>query len=221
MRFLKFLSKKVLFTSLMLFFVIKMNSQETTQRFKAGIVAGLTTSQIDGDASAGYNKIGVQAGLRGIIVLKEKTESSVELLFSQRGAASALVKNPDDFRFLITLNYVEIPVQFHYKDWLIEDKEDGDYYKVSINGGFSFARLLGTKVSDELSAVTRVVPALLEKNDFSFIIGANIWANQRLGFTFRYVRSIGFMYNPKKWSQPPFEQAWNGHTLNFQSVYLF
>jgi hypothetical protein len=221
MKFQKFLSKQAFFIALLLLFTIKTNSQEATQRFKAGIVAGLTTSQIDGDASAGYNKIGVQAGLRGIIVLKEKTESSIELLFSQRGAASALVKNPDDFRFLITLNYVEIPVQFHYKDWLIEDKENGDYYKVSFNAGLSFARLLGTKVSDDLSAVTRVVPALLEKNDYSFMVGANIWANQHFGFTVRYVRSIGFMYNPKKWSQPPFPQAWNGHTLNFQSVYLF
>jgi hypothetical protein len=196
-------------------------AQTTPQRFKAGVIASITASQIDGDLSAGYNKLGLQTGLRGIVLLKEKQEASVELLFSQRGASSALLKNADDFGFAITLNYIEIPVQWHYKDWLIEDAEKGDYYKVSFNAGLSFARLIGTKVNNELSAVTKVVPNLLEKNDLSFVLGANIWANHHLGFTFRYVRSFGYMYNPKKWALPPFAQAWNGHSLNFQTVYLF
>ena len=38
------------------------------QRFKAGVIAGITAAQIDGDASAGYNKVGLQGGLRGIVL---------------------------------------------------------------------------------------------------------------------------------------------------------
>jgi Outer membrane protein beta-barrel domain len=212
---------KALFIVFLLFFTKNIYAQTTPQRFKAGIIAGITASQIDGDLSAGYNKLGLQGGLRGIILLKPKQDISLELLFSQRGAASALVNDPNLDNFAITLNYVEIPVQWHYKDWLISDEEKGDFYRMSFNAGLSFARLIGSKVNDDISAVTRVVPDLLEKTDLSFVLGTNIWANHHLGFTVRYVRSFGFMYNPKNWVTPPFAQAWNGHTLNFQTVYVF
>ncbi|MCC7507153.1 MAG: hypothetical protein IT259_17735, partial [Saprospiraceae bacterium] len=47
------------------------------QRFKAGIIAGLTASQIDGDESAGYHKVGLQGGLRGVVILGGKQDASV------------------------------------------------------------------------------------------------------------------------------------------------
>jgi hypothetical protein len=214
--------KKIAIVAL-LSIVISSNafSQSTPQRFKAGIIAGLTASQIDGDNLAGYDKLGLQGGLRGIILLKEKQDVSVELLFSQRGASTAIIPNKNTDNFALTLNYVEIPVQWHYKDWLIADEEKGDYYKASFNAGLSFARLIGNKISNKNSSVTRVVPDLLAKNDFSFLVGVNIWANHHLGFTVRYVRSLGYMYNPKKWAMPPFAQAWNAHSLYFQTIYVF
>ena len=51
------------------------------QRFKAGVIAGVTASQIDGDASAGFHKVGLQGGLRGIVVLKPRQEASIEFLY--------------------------------------------------------------------------------------------------------------------------------------------
>ncbi len=192
-------------------------------RFRAGAVAGLTASQIDGDLSAGYNKLGLQAGLRVIGRLTQRTEASLEFLFSQRGCQSELIKNKEDyFPFSLTLNYVEVPLQWHYKDWLIEgDDESKNYYRVSVNAGLSYARLIGTKLDDDLAALGSVAPDFLKKNDFSFVLGLSFFANRHLGFTARYNRSIGFMYDPRDWPNPPMSRGWNGHCLYFQTVYLF
>lgn len=191
-------------------------------RFKAGGIAGLTASQIDGDLSAGYNKLGLQAGLRVIARLKEHTESSIEFLFSQRGCQSELIKNKfDNYPFSLTLNYVEVPLQWHYKDWLIEgDDESKNFYRVSFNAGLSYARLINAKVDDENSWLSGVAPDYLKKNDFSFCLGFNFFVNRHFGFTVRYNRSIGFMYNPKNYDPAPASRAWNGHCLYFQTVYL-
>ena len=192
-------------------------------RFRTGAVVGLTASQIDGDLSAGYNKLGLQAGLRVIGRLTERTDASLEFLFSQRGAQRELVKNKyGDPQYPITLNYVEVPVQWHYKDWLVEgDDASNGYYKVSFNAGFSYARLIGSKLKDgEENPFFGLVPDYLKKNDFSFVLGFNFFANRHLGFTVRYNRSIGYMYDPRDWPNPPYDRAWNGHCLYFQTVYL-
>ena len=195
---------------------------QAPRRFKAGIIAGVTASQIDGDNSAGYNKLGLQTGLRAIARLKVRTEASVEFLFSQRGSQSELIKDEFNYFFSLTTNYLEVPVQWHYKDWLVEgDGDEPDYYRVSFNGGLSYARLLGTKVNDDLSAIRVIAPDYLKKNDVSFMLGANFFANRHLCFTVRYVRSIGYMYDPRDWDPAPGKSAWNSHSLYFQSAWMF
>jgi hypothetical protein len=160
-------------------------------RFRAGAVAGITASQVDGDLSAGYNKLGLQAGLRVIGRLTQRTDASLEFLFSQRGAQRELIKNKfGDPQYPFTLNYVEVPLQWHYKDWLIEgDDASKSYYKVSFNAGFSYARLISTSVKDqEENPFFDLLPDYLNKNDFSFVLGFNFFANRHLGFTVRYNR---------------------------------
>lgn len=213
-------------TSLVFFVVFLFVGTAVVQaqpRFKAGAVAGLTASQIDGDLSAGYNKLGLQGGLRVAARLRARTEASMEFLFSQRGCQSELIKNKYDvFPFSLTLNYVEVPVQWHYKDWLIEGEDESkNFYRVAIGAGLSYARLIGTKIDDELSWLSGVAPEYLKKNDFSVVIGINFFLNRHLGFTARFNRSIGFMYDPRDHNPAPASRAWNGHCLYFQTVYLF
>lgn len=192
------------------------------QRFRAGVIFGVTASQIDGDRSAGYNKLGLQGGLRAIARLKGRTEGSIEFLFAQRGCQSELIRDEFSTFFSLTTNYLEVPVQWHFKDWLVEgDEDEPDYYRVSFNGGFSYARLLGTKVKDDESAIRVVAPDYLKKNDFSFILGANFYANRYLCLTLRYVRSIGYMYDPRDWNPAPLNSAWNSHSLYFQTAWMF
>ncbi len=196
-------------------------------RFKAGIIAGVTASQIDGDYSAGYNKLGLQGGLRVISRLTKRTDASLEFLFSQRGAQEELVQNRyGDPLNPITLNYVEIPVQWHYKDWLIEgDDASKSFYRVSINAGLSYARLISTSLKDgpdnKYYPYKDRLSEVIKKNDISFVLGINFMVNRHFGFTVRFNRSIGYMYDPRDHQNPPFSKAWNGHCLYFQTVYLF
>jgi len=189
-------------------------------RFRAGAVAGLTASQIDGDLSAGYNKLGFQGGLRVITRLKGKTEASMEFLFSQRGCQNELI--PSDFDpnpFALTLNYVEVPIQWHYKDWLVEyDDEKLNYHKFSFNAGLSYARLISSKVDDDFNWLNSVAPDRLEKNDLSLVLGVNFFASRNFGFTVRWNRSLVLMYDSRK--HPQGGKSWNGHCLYFQTVYL-
>lgn len=192
-------------------------------RFRAGAVLGLTASQIDGDLSAGYNKLGFQAGLRAIARLKGRTEASMEILFSQRGCQNELI--PSDYDpnpFALTVNYIEVPIQWHYKDWLIEyDEEKFNYYKVSFNAGLSYGRLFTTKVDDEFDWLSGIAPEYLKKDDLSIVLGANFFATRHLGFTVRWMRSLVLMYDPRKHDPAPASKSWNAHSLSFQAVYLF
>lgn len=194
------------------------------QRFGAGLIAGVTASQIDGDESAGYNKLGLQAGARGIVRLGKKTDGSVEILYSQRGAKSRFVKDRyDPSVFAIRLNYIEIPVQWHYKDWLVEG-EDGepDWYKASFNIGLMYARYMGLgKSNGELSGLDIVALDYLKKNDVSFVVGANLMTSPHFGFTFRYFRSLFSMYDPRDYDPAPYQNSLISHGLQFQMFYLF
>lgn len=195
---------------------------QTQPRFKAAVIAGLTASQIDGDRSAGYNKLGLQAGLRGIARLKKREELSIEFLYAQRGCQSTLLKDQfDPFRFSHTLNYLEVPVQWHFKDWLVEYEDDKDnFYRVSFNLGFSYARLINYTSGGEGFGIGAALPNL-KKSDISFLLGANFMASQHIGFTFRYVRSFGRIYDPRDFDPAPYQYALNSHSLYLQTFYLF
>lgn len=164
------------------------------QRFKAGAVIGVNASQIDGDRSAGYTKLGLVGGLQGIAILTEKTELGLQILYSQRGSQSAFNQNNANFPFKIRINYIEVPVLYTYKDWLFEGK-DGDYYKVHIHGGLSYGRLFETEIEDEsLTSPLVQLGDEFNEDDISIVLGATYFANEHFGFTVRWSRSLNLLY---------------------------
>jgi len=56
------------------------------------MVAGINASQINGDAEAGYHKVGLNIGARGGAILGEKWEAALEILLSQQGSQARQVK---------------------------------------------------------------------------------------------------------------------------------
>lgn len=204
------------FICLFFLFTNKVDAQE--QRFKAGIIAGTNFAQIDGDNSAGYVKFGFTAGLRGVIILTEKQELSIELLFDQRGSRSQRVFDINFFPFSITNNYASIPVIYNFQDWLDESEE---FYKLHFHAGLSYGRLLNTQVEDEdpngdITGVSRD----FRTDDVSFLVGATFYVNKHLAFTGRFTRSITPLY--KNGDGPinvgiPFVQK----HLTFQTLYMF
>ena len=193
----------------------QLNAQE--QRFKAGLILGFNASQLDGDRSAGYNKLGLVGGLSGVILLTEKMYFNIELLYSQRGSRSHLVPDNSIVPFKIATDFIEIPLLFNYKDWL---DEEGEYYKLHFHGGISYGRLIRTDVEDE-SPVSNLVLASehFEKNDLSYMLGATFYTGPHLAFTFRWSRSFGVLYFNNSINIPL--PSLQNHLISFRTLYMF
>jgi hypothetical protein len=192
-------------------------------RFKAGIVAGLTAFQIDGDNSAGFNKLGLQGGFRGIALLRKNMDISFDMLFTQRGSQSQLIRDQYAPYFSFTTNHVEVPVQFHIRDWLVEyDDAKENFYRVSLDGGFSYARLIGYKFSGEPNGMDRVAAGnYMRKNDFSLQLGISYFFSRHFGISVQYNHSLDFEYNPNNFNPAPLSKAWLSYGIYFQGIYLF
>lgn len=199
---------------------------QNQRRFGAALEAGFTASQLDGDLSAGYNKLGLMAGLRGNINLREKTHASIGFLFAQRGAQDEL-RQTTVALYSVTLNYLEIPVLFNYADWLVKDGDDS-FYRAYLSGGLSYGRLIGSRLRDDGAFAQVVVRPTnpppgkenyLNDQDLSITLGGTLFFTRSLGLSFRWMRSATFVYNPKKWDPAPLERGWNAHSLTFSLMY--
>ena len=190
------------------------------QAFGAGIVAGLNASQIQGDLSGGYNKLGFKAGLRGIVRYAEKTEFGVDLLYSQRGSTNGLGANNINIRWVIRLDYVEVPVWFCYKDWLSEE----GFYQVKVYAGLSYGRLFNVKMVDHPTFPDDQLKNMAD-NDLSFTLGLAYCPGRKFSMGLYFTRSVVPLYNNKKFINhtglPEYELSVWGYFLSFQGVYEF
>lgn len=204
--------KLILTLTLSLSCILTAHSQQ--RRFGAGLLFGLNASQMLGDDSGGYNKPGLQGGLRGIAMLTDRTDLYIELLYSQRGSYQK-EGSPVCFdgSLKIKLQYVEVPVVVTYKDWYIED---GDYYKVALNLGFSYGRLLSASAKgschDDLTDK-------FNNNDFSFTVGAELFTSPSFSLGLRWSKSINLLYDKDK--HDPGRNSLRGFFLSFRGVYAF
>jgi len=205
----KLISFSVLFA--MLAFTI--NDVKAQQRFKAGLVLGFNAAQLNGDASAGYKRLGLQGGLRATAMLKDKTDLILEMLYSQRGSFDDNENFFPNGDLDIKLNYVEIPVMLSYKDWFNEDE---DYYKVQATGGFTYSRLIeATAIGSEHDGEVEN----FHKNDYGFTIGADFFFTKHLAIGGRWTRSINLLYNNKKHDRSV--DSLIGYYLSFRGMYVF
>lgn len=203
-----------------LFFTQNLSSQST---FHAGIIAGFTAAQLDGDDAYGFHKPGLQGGGRVAINLKKRQQLSLEMLFTQRGS-----KQPEEPAiaapgFKLRTHYIDIPVQWHYNDWLVSS--DGDsYYKVSVNAGLFYGRLLNYKSSctyEPCDFLDKRMDAA-NRNDFGWMAGASFFATKHVGFTVRYCRSANLLFNPEKHDLPlAAQKPLKSYFLNLQTMYMF
>lgn len=165
---------------------ILLSFSMNAQRFSGTAIIGANVSQIDGDNLFGWDKIGLNGGIRLGYGIADKTNLAIEFLYSQRGSAPS-ISSGSDFQS-IDLKYIEIPVLIEYNDWYLEED---DYYKVGIEGGFSYGNLFSVNSSNNL------VPNDLDgykKNDLSYTIGARYSFTKNIAGVFRYSGTIGTIY---------------------------
>ena len=118
----------------------------------------------------------------------------MELVYSQKGSRWGI--GPNGFKTttggVLKLNYIEVPVLFKY---LKKDGARGTY----LEGGFSYARKVGTDMSEEVpDAVSRAefdrVKDSLKSNEFNFIGGWGYRFENDLSFGFRYTAAVSPFY---------------------------
>lgn len=195
---------------IIIFFTLSMLHLQA-QTFKAGIIAGFTASQINGDNDAGFNKPGFEAGLKSLVSISEKADLSLEILYSQRGSKESVV--PGQVQNIYRIDYVAIPVIYSYKDWLAED-----YSRLHFHGGLSYGRLINAELDND-DDNTDFVNAWRE-NDLSILVGATYFVNKHFGLTFRYNRSLFLLFESDS-SVPNGGDSLLAFNLSFHALYMF
>jgi hypothetical protein len=159
----------------------------SAQRFGTSLALGLNMSQIDGDNSYGYNKAGLNGGLRLQAYTSPKTEFETGILYSRQGSQSRFLDNSLE-TMRIDLHYIQVPLELHYKDWL----QESDYHKIHFLAGLNYSRLFNFDVRD---GGFGVAPDQYNQNDISWTVGAAYLMNKRSGLALRYTRSFTLLYN--------------------------
>ncbi len=190
---------------------VSLQTEAQEQIFKAGIIFGMNASQLDGDRSAGYFKLGLVAGLSGVVLLSDRIEINIEMLYSQRGSRNTFNMDNSSNPFKISTNFIEIPVIFNYKDWL---DGEGEYYKLYFHGGFSYGRL----ISADLEGVI-YQEETFNKNDWSYLLGVTFYTGPHLAFTFRWSRSFGVLYFNA--ANNPNAPSLQNHLISLRALYMF
>lgn len=81
------------------------------QQFQGGVIAGLSTCQVDGDDFGGYNKAGFIAGAYVLYPVSNKLNLTLELKYIGKGSSEgSAFQNSNNQIYRLNLHYIEIPV---------------------------------------------------------------------------------------------------------------
>jgi hypothetical protein len=85
--------------------------------FKAEVIGGFNLSQVDGDETAGYRKMGLNTGLGIVLPFNKKWAFSFETLYTQKGSRQGkMYYDSLDGSYKLKLYYAEIPMMIQYTD---------------------------------------------------------------------------------------------------------
>lgn len=183
--------------------ILALAGAAQAQRFIGSVIAGANFTQVDGDEVAGFYHPGFNGGLSVMMPLDNSFHwfATIELLYTQKGSyqnayrANAtlsdtvpLLWHNEDFsvpfnnkiKYQLHLDYVEVPVVFHYEDW-----RSG----CSIGAGFAWGRLVRAhEIENGWTTTTDLRSGMYSQNDWSVIADAKIrlWKGLKLNFRFQY-----------------------------------
>lgn len=191
-------------------FLITFFVAQAQNKFRAGLKAGLSTSQVEGDTYGGFNQYGFDGGATLNGKVNDKWSAQFEILFVQKGSKHVGDANKGDLSYYyMRLNYIEVPLLLQYKQkkftfeigpgfgYLISAKEYDDPYGnpvSNVNGPFISTEVSGNlgvnyQIYKNLGLTWRFTNSLLPIRKYAS--GASFWFNpgQRnnvLAFTLTY-----------------------------------
>lgn len=195
------------------------------QQFKAGLLAGIVTSQVDGDTYAGYDKAGFSAG--GFAAKKFSSESkwsaSFEIIYIQKGSRKVPHPERGDYsEYKLNLNYAEVPLLLKY-DFSMPDSLSGQRIKFTIEGGIAIGALVYSREQDAFGLVSGGTP--FQKADYSALLGLNYFLTEHIGFNIRTAYSIipvrkgGTSSYYQNWTYKIFKPGYYNNLLVFSVRY--
>lgn len=164
--------------SIFIFLFVLAYSIQAQTRFRAGLKAGISTSQVHGDTYEGFHKFGFDGGatLKGKI--NENWSAQFEILFIQKGSKHVGDANKGDLSFyLMQLNYVEVPILFQY-----------EHKKFVFEIGPGIGYLISSKEFDYNGEVINGIP--FYSTEVSGSVGINYQIYKNLGINWRFTNSI-------------------------------
>jgi hypothetical protein len=177
-----------LFLACVLILPQQLSAQKRAQRFGTGFTLGINASQMDGDNQRGYSKIGIRGGVVGIARITPRLDMQIELLYAQRGArpSNNSAKNGTSEPLEIQLNYAETPLLITYKTL---ESWEGEY-RLNLLTGFSYARLISSKIEQNRNGASEVLKEDFRRNDLSWKVGASLRLTPRLLLGIRHSISL-------------------------------
>jgi hypothetical protein len=170
------------------------------RRFKTSVIAGLNASQIDGDNMIGFNKPGINTGLRGVAQLSTRWDIGFELLYSQEGSSSRFDFTGNSSLWRYTLNYIRVPVMLFFSDWRVQG-----------NIGLSYARALGVQIIED-GNINLAATDSYRPDDIGVVVGGTYYFTQHWGINVNWSRSLRSITLPG--------QTWQVHRgLCFRLLY--
>ena len=108
--------KKICFAIWFLILTLLGAKTMVAQSFNAGLIAGATFSQVDGDSYYGYHQLGWTAGAYVNLPVEEHFALQMELKYSLLGAHSSTKEVVEYYYnpYSLRLHYAEIPLMLRY-----------------------------------------------------------------------------------------------------------
>ena len=162
----------------------------SAQQFKVGLLAGLATSQVDGDGYAGYNKAGLFAGgfVSKRFSAQSKWSASFEITYIRKGSRKISHPERGDFTdYKLRLDYAEVPLLLNY-DFSISDSTGEKKTSLVLFGGIAVGALVHSEEWDAFGQLLGGTP--FQRTDFSTVLGFSYSLSEHVGFDVRTEYSI-------------------------------
>ena len=114
--YLGYIMKRIIATIIVSVLIAFGSVQATAQSFNAGVIAGATFGQVDGDYYAGFHQLGFTAGFYVNLPLDDYWSAQMELKYSLLGAHSSdkEVREYGYPPYSLRLHYAEVPLMIRY-----------------------------------------------------------------------------------------------------------
>nr|NQU92359.1 PorT family protein [Bacteroidota bacterium] len=180
---------KIILRFFVVLFLFAASGEIQAQRVMGAVIGGVNATNVQGDDVYGFKKFGMNVGVAAIVPVAEKWSFSLETTYSQKGSYHKKGGRGMDYsikhdynQYKLVLNYLEVPVLFHF--------EDKRYLKAGT--GFSYGRLIEVKEWEDgyRVATTTLNDGPYDLNDFSWLFDVQVPIYRQLKINARYSFSM-------------------------------